>query len=212
MATDLVEIDPEAPQPEALERAAAAVRRGKVVAIPTDALYMLVADPFNLHAVTQVYAAKGRETHRSLPILIGDILMAEDLAGELNNRFYILARRFWPGPLTIIVPASAKMPLKVTGNTGRLALRQSRSKIAAQLIAMLNEPLISTSANISGHPTCRSGIETFGMMDGRVDLVLDGGMCAGTGATTVDITEPYWKLIKTGAVDEKEIADCLKPS
>jgi len=212
MATDLVEIDPEKPQPEVLERAAAAVRRGKVVAIPTDALYTLIADPFNLHAVTQVFAAKGREIHRSLPILIGGLVAAEELAGELNNRFYLLARRFWPGPLTIIVPASARIPLKVTGNTGRMALRHSRSAVANQLMEQMNQPLISTSANISGHPTCHSGIDVFGMMDGRVDLVLDGGMCSGPGATTVDITEPFWKMIKPGAVDEKEIAECLRPA
>jgi L-threonylcarbamoyladenylate synthase len=212
MATDLVEINPEEPQPEVLERAAAAVRRGKVAAIPTDALYTLVADPFNLGAVAQVFQAKGREPHRSLPILVGDLMMAEDLASELSNRFFILARRFWPGPLTIIVPASARVPLKLTGNTGRLALRQSRSKVANQLIAMLNQPLISTSANISGRPTCRSGIDVFGMMDGRVDLVIDGGVCNGAGATTIDITEPYWRLIRAGAIEEKEIAECLQPS
>ena len=212
MATDLVEINPDEPQPEVLERAAAAVRRGKVAAIPTDALYTLVADPFNLGAVAQVFQAKGREPHRSLPILVGDLMMAEELASELSNRFFILARRFWPGPLTIIVPASARVPLKLTGNTGRLALRQSRSKIANQLIAMLNQPLISTSANISGRPTCRSGIDVFGMMDGRVDLVIDGGMCNGAGATTIDITEPYWRLIRAGAIEEKEIAECLQPS
>ena len=212
MATDLVEINPEEPQPEVLERAAAAVRRGKVAAIPTDALYTLVADPFNLGAVAQVFQAKGREPHRSLPILVGDLMMAEDLASELSNRFFILARRFWPGPLTIIVPASARVPLRLTGNTGRLALRQSRSKVANQLIAMLNQPLISTSANISGRPTCRSGIDVFGMMDGRVDLVIDGGLCNGAGATTVDITEPYWRLIRAGAIEEKEIAECLQPS
>jgi L-threonylcarbamoyladenylate synthase len=212
MATDLVEIDPEEPQPEVLERAAAALRRGKVLAIPTDALYALVADPFNLRAVTQVFQTKGRETQRSLPILVNDLLMAEDLAGELSNRFYLLARRFWPGPLTIIVPASAKVPLKVTGNTGRLALRQPRSKIACQLLAMLNQPLIATSANLSGSPTCRSGIEVFGTMDGRVDLVLDSGTCSGPGATTIDITEPYWRVMKPGAVGEKELAECLRPS
>jgi L-threonylcarbamoyladenylate synthase len=209
MATDLVEVNPEAPQPEAIERAAAAVRRGRVVAIPTEALYTLVADPFNLRAVSGVFLAKGREIHRSLPLLVGDITAAEELAGQLNNRFFLLARRFWPGPLTIIVPASAKVPLKVTGNTGRLALRQSRSEIANALVAALNQPLVATSANISGHPTCRSGIEVFGVMDGRVDLVLDGGACNGPGATTVDITEPYWKVIKEGAVPEKEIAECL---
>lgn len=212
MPTDLVEINSENPQPEVLERAAAAVRRGRVVAIPTDALYTLVADPFNLGAVTRVFRAKGRETHRSLPLLVGDLMMAEDLASELSNRFFILARRFWPGPLTIIVPASAKVPLKVTGNTGRLALRQSTATIANRLIALLNQPLIATSANISGHPTCRSGIEVFGVMDGRVDLVVDGGACAGEGSTTIDITEPSWRLIKAGAIDEKEIAECLQPA
>jgi L-threonylcarbamoyladenylate synthase len=212
MATDLVEINPEQPQPELLERAAAAVRRGQVVAIPTEALYTLVADPFNLHAVSGVFQAKGREPHRSLPLLVRDIMMAEDLASELNNRFYILARRFWPGPLTVIVPASAKVPLKVTGNTGRLALRQSGSAIASGLVGLLDQPLIATSANISGHPTCRSGIEVFGVMDGRLDLILDAGPCAGQGATTVDITEPYWRLIKTGAIEEKEIAETLQPA
>jgi L-threonylcarbamoyladenylate synthase len=209
MATDLVEVDAEEPQPEAIERAAAAIRRGRVVAIPTDALYSLVADPFNLRAVAGVFRAKGREIHRSLPLLVADVIAAEDLASELNNRFFILARRFWPGPLTIIVPASARVPLKVTGNTGRLALRQPRAKIANALIAALNQPLISTSANISGSPTCRSGIQVFGTMDGRVDLVLDGGMCSGAGATTVDITEPYWKIIREGAIEEKEIAEAL---
>ncbi len=209
MATDLVEVNADEPQPEAIERAAAAVRRGRVVAIPTDALYTLVADPFNLRAVSGVFRAKGREIHRSLPLLVPDVMAAEELASELNNRFYILARRFWPGPLTIIVPASARVPLKVTGNTGRLALRQTRAKIANALIAALNQPLIATSANISGSPTCRSGIQVFGMMDGRVDLVLDGGVCSGEGATTVDITEPYWKVIKQGGVPEKDIAEAL---
>ncbi|MGB9454953.1 MAG: L-threonylcarbamoyladenylate synthase [Bryobacteraceae bacterium] len=210
MATDLVEIDPESPQPEVLERAAAAIRCGQVVAIPTDALYTLVADPYNLRAVTQVFGAKGREPHLSLPILIRDTLMAEELASELNNRFFLLARRFWPGPLTIIVPASARVPLKVTGNTGRLALRQPRSAVGSQLVALTGQPLIATSANMSGSPTCASGIEVFALMDGRVDLVLDGGACTGLGATTVDITEPYWRLIKPGAVDEKAIAECLQ--
>ncbi len=210
MATDLIEIDQEQPSVEAIERAAVALRRGEVIAIPTDALYTLVADPFNLHAVGRVFAAKGREPHRSLPLLVSDFLMAEDLVAELPARFYLLARRFWPGPMTIIVPASAKVPLKVTGNTGRLALRQSRSRVAQALIDWLGQPLIATSANVSGQPTCATGIDVFGMMDRRVDLVLDGGLCVGAGATTVDITEPYWRLIKEGAVTEREIAECLK--
>ena len=210
MATDLIEIDAEQPSVEAIERAAVALRRGEIVAIPTDALYTLIADPFNLHAVGRVFAAKGREPHRSLPLLVSDFLMAEELVTELPTRFYLLARRFWPGPLTIIVPASAKVPLKVTGNTGRLALRQTRSRAAQALIDWLGQPLISTSANVSGQPTCRTGIEVFGTMDGRVDLVLDGGRCTGAGSTTVDVTEPYWRLIKEGSILEKDVAACLK--
>jgi len=207
--TDLIEIDAESPSPKAIEQAASAVRRGRVVAIPTDALYTVVADPFNLHAVGLVFVAKGREIHRSLPLLVSDVLMVEELARDLSSRFYLLARMFWPGPLTLIVASSAKVPLKVTGNTGRLAVRQSRSKVAAALLERLGQPLIATSANISGQPTCRSGIEVFGQMDGRIDLVLDGGLCPGQGSTTVDITEPVWKLIREGAVPEKEISDAL---
>jgi L-threonylcarbamoyladenylate synthase len=210
LATDLIEVNGENPPQGAVERAAATIRRGGVVAIPTDALYALVADPLNLQAVVKVFAAKGREPQRSLPLLVTDLLMAEDLAAELSSRFYVLARRYWPGPLTLIVPASARVPLKVTGNTGRLALRQSKSPLANALLEKLDQPLICTSANISGHPTCRSGIELFGVMDGRVDLVLDAGLCMGTGSTTIDVTEPYWRLIKEGAIPEKEIAECLK--
>lgn len=210
MPTDLIEIKQEDPSAEAIERAASVIRKGGVVAIPTDALYTLVADPFNLAAVGKVFQAKGREPARSLPLLVSDILMAEDLTSEITTRFQLLARRFWPGPLTLIVPAAARVPLRVTGNTGRLALRHSKSIVAAHLLEALSQPLIATSANMSGSPTCRSGIEVFGMMDGQISLVLDGGYSIGEGATTVDITEPYWKMIKTGTIPEAEIAECLK--
>ena len=210
MATDLIEINVDDPSANALHRAADIIRKGGVVAIPTDALYTLVADPMNLHAVGQVYAAKGREVNRALPLLISGNFMAENLSKELSNRYYLLARHFWPGPLTMIVPASANVPLKVTGNTGRLAIRQSRSKVAQALLEYMEQPLISTSANISGQPTGSSGIEVFAQMDGRVALVLDGGMCTSQGSTTVDITEPYWRVIKEGAISERDIAECLK--
>jgi len=210
MPTDLIEINPEEPSAQALARAIAVIRAGGVVAVPTDALYALVADPFNLRAVSQVFHAKGRAPERSLPLLVSDLLMAEELARELPSSFYVLARRFWPGPLTLIVHASARVPLKVTGNTGRLALRQSRSRVAAALLESLGQPLIATSANISGLPTCRTGVEVFAMMDGRVDLVLDGGPCSGHGATTVDITEPGCRLIREGEIPFTSIEECLK--
>jgi len=209
LPTDLIVIDSEAPSNEAIDRASTAILRGKVVAIPTDARYALVADPFNLRAVSRVFAAKGREQARSLPLLVADMMMAEELASEVSARFRMLARHYWPGPLTIIVPASAKVPLRVTGNTGRVAMRQSKSKVAQALIERISQPLIATSANLSGQPTCASGIEVFGTMDGRVDLVLDGGTIPGLGSTTVDITEPFWKVIKEGAIPEKELAELL---
>jgi L-threonylcarbamoyladenylate synthase len=168
--TDLIEIDAERPSERAIERAAAAVRRGQVVAIPTDALYTLVCDPLNLHAVGRIFAAKGREQDRALPLLVSDVVMAEELTKETSARFYLLARHFWPGELTIIVHASSRVPLKVTGNTGRLAMRQSKSKVANALLERLAQPLIATSANLSGQPTCVSGIEVFGVMDGRAVL------------------------------------------
>jgi L-threonylcarbamoyladenylate synthase len=114
--------------------------------------------------------------------------------------------------LTIIMHASAKVPLRATGNTGRLAVRQSASLVTDELLARLNQPVIATSANISGHPTCRSGIDVFGVLDGSVDLVLDGGLCAGLGASTVDITEADWKIIKEGAISRADIAECLEAS
>jgi L-threonylcarbamoyladenylate synthase len=210
VATDLIEFDPDNPTEDVVARAAWAISRGHVIGMPTDALYTIMADPLNLLAVGRVFKAKGRDNVRSLPLMVNDVLMAEELAKELSSRFYILARHFWPGPLTMIVPASAKVPLKVTGNTGRLGLRQFYSKLPNTLIERVGHALIATSANLSGEPTCTSGIELFAAMDGRIDLVFDGGLCAGPGATTVDITEPYWRVIKEGVITEREIAERLK--
>ena len=209
MATDLIEVDVQKPSEEVVDRAALAISRGQVIGVPTDALYVIMADPLNLLAVARVFQAKGRESIRSLPLVINDVLMAEDLAKDLSSRFYILARHFWPGPLTMIVPAAAKVPLKVTGNTGRLGLRQFKSPLVNAIVDKVGHAVIATSANMSGQPTCTSGIELFAVMDGRLDLVLDGGLCVGPGATTVDITEPYWRVIKEGCIAEKEIAERL---
>ena len=193
-----------------MDTVASAIRMGRVVAIPTDALYALAADPLSLRAVRRIYEAKGRPINRALPILVRDAFMVEDFAREISPRFRMLARRFWPGPLTIILQASARLPLLATGNTGRLAVRQAKSVVVDELIARVNGPIIATSANLSGLPTCATGIDAFGVMDGRVDLVLDGGLCEGSGATTVDITEPEWRVIKHGAISEREIAECLE--
>jgi len=212
LRTEIIEVSPDDPSIESLERAADAVRAGRIVAIPTDTLYVLIADPFSLNAIASVFRAKGREMHRALPILVDSMTMAEEYAKQpLSPRFYLLARRFWPGPLTIIVPAGNLLPLKVTGNTGRLAIRQSAATVPAKLLELIGSPVIATSANLSGKPACRSGIEVFGAMDGRVDLILDAGSVSGSAATTVDVTEPEWDLIREGAVPRDQIEDCLKP-
>lgn len=209
MTTGLIETTLGEPDHRAVAAAAQAIRDGEVVAIPSEALYLLVADPFNLNAVAKVYEAKRRELQRSLPLLIDSVSMAEEYASRLNSSFYLLTRKFWPGRLTIIVPASSKIPLRVTGNTGRLALRCSASPLANRLIETLGIPLIATSANVSGRPTCRSGFEVLGTMDGRIRLIVDGGVIDGEAATTVDITPPRWRLIKEGSILPQEIDACL---
>lgn len=209
MTTGLIETPFDEPDPQAVASAAQAIRDGEVVAVASDALYVLVADPFNLNAVAKVFEAKRREARRALPVLVDGISMAETYADQLSSTFYLLARRFWPGPLTVIVQASSRVPLRVTGNTGRLALRHSSAPLVKSLIGTIGTPLIATSANVSGRPTCRSGFEVLGTMDGRIRLILDCGTLAGSAATTVDITPVRWALIKAGAVPREEIDTCL---
>ena len=209
MTTHLIETSADDPDDAAVEAAVRALRGGQVIAIPSDALYVLVADPLNLNSVSKVFEAKGREAHRSLPLLVDSVAMAVEYAGELPSSFYLLARRFWPGLLTVIVQASSKVPLRVTGNTGRLALRRPASALAKRLVAEFGTPLIATSANVSGKPTCRSGFEVLGTMDGRISLVVDGGIIEGPASTTIDITPLQWRLIKQGAVEVADIDACL---
>ena len=209
MTTHLIETSAEDPDDAVVEAAVRAVRYGEVIAIPSDALYVLVADPLNLNAVSKVFEAKGREAHRSLPLLVDSVAMAVEYAVELPSSFYLLARRFWPGLLTVIVQASSKVPLRVTGNTGRLALRRPASALAKRLVADFGTPLIATSANVSGKPTCRSGFEVLGTMDGRISLIVDGGIIEGPASTTIDITALQWRLIKQGGVATAEIDACL---
>jgi L-threonylcarbamoyladenylate synthase len=165
------------------------IRAGRVVAFPSSSGYVLAADPLNLNTITAVFRAKGRQLNRALPILVDSTTTVEDYASQpLSPRFFALARRFWPGPLTVITKVSRLLPLKVTGNCGRLAVRHDSNAIVNRLIERLDMPIIATSANVSGQSICRSGIEVFGTMDGRVDLILNAGEADGLGATTVDIT------------------------
>src|ERR1700692_3465921 len=105
------------------------IRSGEVLCMPTDTFYGLAADPFNLRAVERVYDIKTRSRHKPLSLLIESTDQAEELDKPLPEEFYALARKFWPGPLTIIVRAGSRLPLKVTANTGNVALRVPNAKI-----------------------------------------------------------------------------------
>jgi len=211
LATDLIQIDQDHPLPEAIERAAAHLRRGDIVAIPTEALYVLVADPLNLHAVGRVFAAKGREIHRSLPMLVSGTFMAEELAKDLSTRFHVLARHFWPGPLTMIVPAASHLPLKVTANTGNVALRVPASEIPLAVLRAAKIPITATSANLSGETECTTAEEVQGQMRGRISLIVDGGQSPRTiSSTIVHFREDgTWQILREGAIPAKDIVEAL---
>src|SRR5215470_14360268 len=118
----MVKINSATPEPSLIRYAADQIRSGQVLGMPTDTFYGLAADPFNLRAVDRVYEIKSRSRHKPLSLLIESVDQAEELA-RLPEEFHTLARRFWPGPLTIIVRAGSRLPLKVTANTGNVALR-----------------------------------------------------------------------------------------
>ncbi len=179
------------------------------MAIPTDTLYSLVADPFNLSAVEKVFATKCRAGGHSLPLMVESVDQAMELGRHVPSLFYLLAHRYWPGPVSIIVEAAACVPLKVTGNTGRLAVRQPASPIARRLLARFGMPVIATSANISGHPTCSQASEVLAVLGMNLDLILDSPIEDHQIATTVDVTTPKWRLIRKGVVLEAELREFL---
>ena len=125
--------------------------------MPTDTFYGLAADPFNLHAVDEVYDIKTRSRHKPLSLLIESVDQAAELAWPVPEEFYLLARRFWPGPLTIIVKADPKLPLKVTANTGNVALRVPAAEVPLAIIRSAGLPITATSANLHGEVECSYG-------------------------------------------------------
>ena len=187
-----------------------AIQRGELVAIPTDTLYCIAADPFNLAAVEKVFAAKSRAWDRSLPLIVESIDQVEELAQKLPSQFYLLAHRYWPGKVGIIVEAAASVPLKVTGNTARLSVRQPASALSRKLLAKFGMPLIATSANVSGYPTCSTAAEVLAALGPQLSLILDSPVDSHRGiATTVDVTGPKWRLIREGVVSEEELQEFL---
>lgn len=206
MSSEILKISPEAPEPHVIEYAASFIRRGRVIAIPTDTFYGLCADPFNLYAVERVFLLKGRPETRALPILVNSIEQAVSLVRDVPDAFLTLAHKFWPGALTLVVEATHRLPLKVTGNTGRVALRWADSRIATAVIEAAGSPVTGTSANLSSHPSCTNAEQIVGQLGDRVPLILDAGDTGGTLASTiVRIDGDAWKIAREGAIPDSEI-------
>lgn len=210
MPAELLKVSAEAPERNVLRYAADFITRGCVVGIPTDTFYGLAADPFNLAAVEEIYRVKGRPENRALPILVNSIEQAEMLLRGMPPSFQKLAQEFWPGALTLLVEASQHLPLKVTGNTGRVAVRWPNSKVACKLIEIFDSPVTGTSANISGFPACSSADQLVNQLGDRLPLVLDAGETGAILASTiVELRGEEWRIVREGIVTEAHLRQAL---
>ena len=211
MSAELLRISLENPDPVALRYAADFIRRGEIVAIPTDTFYGIAADPFNLAAVDQIYRVKGRPETRALPILVNTPAQALALARDVPYTFHKLSAKFWPGPLTLLVEASTGVPLKVTAHTGNVALRWPKSTIVDALIGLVKGPITGTSGNISGQPACATAIDLLEQMGDRLPLIIDAGETPGNLASTiVKLDGDDWMVMREGVVSEQEIRAALE--
>jgi tRNA threonylcarbamoyl adenosine modification protein (Sua5/YciO/YrdC/YwlC family) len=207
---EIVKINSEKPEASLIRYAAEQIRSGEILGMPTDTFYGLAADPFNLRAVERVYEIKSRSRHKPLSLLIESVDQAEELARPLPKEFYELARKFWPGPLTLIVKAASRLPLKVTANTGNVALRVPNSKIALSVIQTAAIPITATSANLSGASECTTAEAVRDQLQGRISIIVDGGMSPRDVASTiVDLTdeETRWQVMRVGAIPAQEISE-----
>jgi L-threonylcarbamoyladenylate synthase len=210
LSAEILRIDAQSPMPEALKYAAESLLRGEVVAIPTDTVYGLAADPFNLSAVEEIFRVKGRPEERALPILVNSLDQAMLLAREVPRNFLRLAEGLWPGALTLVVDASNRLPLKVTANTGRIALRWPNSEVVGRLIEEFDGPLTGTSANLSGSPSCTSAEQVYAQLGDRLHLILDGGETkTALPSTIVELHGDEWKIVREGAISGKAIGEIL---
>jgi L-threonylcarbamoyladenylate synthase len=210
LSAELLRIDASNPSAETLRYAAHFLERGCVVAIPTDTVYGLAADPFNLSAVDEIFRIKGRHEERGLPLLVNSLQQAEMLTRSVPQNFVRLAAAFWPGALTLIVEAAHRVPLKVTANTGRIAVRWPRSAVVEGLIAEFDGPVTGTSANISGRPACVNADDVFLQLGDRLQLVLDAGETGGAPPSTiVELHGDAWKIARTGGISAADIAAAL---
>lgn len=193
------------PDPE-LAAAAALLRAGELVAFPTDTVYGVGAIAWDRAAVAKLYTAKLRSPDKAIPLLLADSADLDLVASGVSPAARRLAERFWPGPLTLVVPRAAGVPDEVTAGGATVAVRVPDHPLARALIRLAGAPLATTSANLSGHPSPVTAGEVAAQLAGRVALILDGGRCpGGVPSTLVDASGAAPRILREGPLDLAEI-------
>ena len=205
-----VAIDAHQPDASVLEEAATVIRGGGIVAVPTDTLYGLAADPFSAAAVERVFAIKARSAERALPLIAADIKQIEDRLGPLPPAGQRLAAAYWPGPLTLLVRRPSTLASDVTGGLDQVGVRVPAHAVARELCRVCGGPLTATSANLSGAPASADPDEVARTMGEGVGLLLDAGPTAGgPPSTIVDVSGRAIRLVRPGAIPWEEVQACL---
>ena len=192
-----------------LQQAMQAMRQGQVIAIPTDTVYGIACMIYLPSAIEQIYTIKGRESTKAIPILIGDISQLTQVAQELNSQAKLLADKFWPGALTLVVARRSELPIKLSPYP-TVGVRMPKHDWLRQLILTAG-PLAVTSANLSGQPDATTAEEVLIQLYGNIKLVIDGGRCiAGIPSTVVDCSTTEVKILREGAIKAQLILDSLR--
>jgi L-threonylcarbamoyladenylate synthase len=206
----LLKIAPGAFSPSDLLPAVDTLRAGGVVAFPTDTFYGLAVDPTQPAAVQKIFALKGRRHGEALPVIAVSIEDVEQFAGPLTPSELRLAAQFWPGPLSILVPAPARVDAAVHGGTGTLAVRVPAHPVARALAGAFGSPITATSANRSGHSSARRADE-LAWLDAAVCVIDAGEAPGGPPSTIVDVRTQPPRLVREGAVPWDRVLRSLTP-
>ena len=196
--------------PETAAIAANIIKRGELVAIPTETVYGLGANGLDEQAVLKIFEAKGRPQDNPLILhLYGPEQMA-DYCENIPEEAYILAEKFWPGPLTMVLPAKSNVPKRTTGGLATVAVRCPDSSITREIIRLAGVPLAAPSANISGKPSTTTAQHVRHDHDGRIAAIVDGGSCrVGVESTIVDLTERPARLLRPGGITPEQLVEIL---
>jgi len=193
---------------EAIQTALEILQKGGLVAFPTDTVYGVGALAFDGKAVESIYTAKDRPIEKAIPVLIADAADMEKVGMDIPAVAYQLAARFWPGPLTCIVPKQPTLPEAVSA-TETVGVRVPDHEVARALLRAAG-PMAVTSANISGQPSPSTAQEVFAQLGGRIDLIIDGGITpGGVPSTLVDCTGEELKVLREGPISLEEIKQKL---